>query len=234
MDGSSIDRVLEESRRRLARLQPPDLADSVAAGALVVDTRSAADRAVEGALPGAVVLERTVLEWRLDPTSPHRIPEAEPDRRVVVVCNDGYSSSLAAESLQRLGLRNATDLVGGYRAWRRWAAGPWSIPAVLGAVRAQLLHPSEWRTGYQPSDVSVDGDVLLVTFRVAGDDHAYAVRFSLEHLPHGPSTDEPCDSPEGWASEAATTLDEELAEGLLTVGHRTVAPDGTVVLGDVW
>jgi rhodanese-related sulfurtransferase len=116
---SQIARVLEESRRNLVRVEPEDLAAEMAAGALVVDTRSAAHREAEGALPGAIVIERTVLEWRVDPTSPDRIPEADdPDRRVIVVCSDGYSSSLAAESLQRIGLSRATDLVGGYRAWR--------------------------------------------------------------------------------------------------------------------
>jgi rhodanese-related sulfurtransferase len=97
------------------------LAAEMAAGALVVDTRSAAHREAEGALPGAIVIERTVLEWRVDPTSPDRIPEADDrERRVIVVCSDGYSSSLAAETLQRLGLRRSTDLVGGYRAWSAW------------------------------------------------------------------------------------------------------------------
>jgi len=119
---SQIARVLEESRRNLDRVEPADLASEMAAGALVVDTRSAAHREAEGELPGAIVIDRTVLEWRVDPTSPHRISEADdPERRVIVVCSDGYSSSLAAETLQRLGLRRATDLVGGYRAWSAWA-----------------------------------------------------------------------------------------------------------------
>ena len=121
IQASQIARVLEESRRNLVRVEPEDLAAEMAAGALVVDTRSAAHRETEGALSGAIVIERTVLEWRVDPTSPDRIPEADdPDRRVIVVCSDGYSSSLAAESLQRIGLSRATDLVGGYRAWRVW------------------------------------------------------------------------------------------------------------------
>lgn len=121
IQASQIARVLEESRRNLVRVEPEDLAAEMAAGALVVDTRSAAHRETEGALSGAIVIERTVLEWRVDPTSPDRFPEADdPDRRVIVVCSDGYSSSLAAESLQRIGLSRATDLVGGYRAWRVW------------------------------------------------------------------------------------------------------------------
>ena len=119
MEGSSIDRLLEESRRRLDRVQPDRLEDEVAAGALVVDIRPVVNRDGEGALPGALVVDRNVLEWRLDPTSPDRLPEADdPDRRIVLVCNEGYASSLAAETLQRIGLRHATDLAGGYRAWR--------------------------------------------------------------------------------------------------------------------
>ena len=118
MEGSSIEGVLAESRRNLRRVEPADLATEVAAGAVVVDTRPEHNRVSEGALPGALVVERTVLEWRLDPTSPDRLPGFEdPQARVVVVCNEGYSSSLAAESLQRLGMANATDLVGGYRQW---------------------------------------------------------------------------------------------------------------------
>ncbi len=114
----AIDRLLAESREGLDRVAPADLAAEVAAGALVVDIRPAADREREGALPGAVVVERIHLEWRLDPTSPDRIDEAGADRRVVVVCNEGYSSSLAASTLRRLGVHRATDLDGGYRAWR--------------------------------------------------------------------------------------------------------------------
>jgi rhodanese-related sulfurtransferase len=117
---SRIAELLEESRRDLDRVQPEDLAAELEAGALVVDIRPSESRQLEGELPGAVVIERTVLEWRLDPTSPHRIPQSDdPDRRVVIVCNEGYSSSLAAHSLRQFGVRRATDLVGGYRAWRQ-------------------------------------------------------------------------------------------------------------------
>jgi rhodanese-related sulfurtransferase len=116
---SAVERVLEESRRHLLRVQPEDLAAEVAAGAMVVDIRPAENRDTEGLMPGALVVDRNVLEWRLDPTSPDRIPESDdPDRRVILFCNEGYASSLAAETLQRVGLRRATDLVGGYRAWR--------------------------------------------------------------------------------------------------------------------
>ena len=96
----------------------------MARGALVVDTRPAQQREADGELPGAVVLERNVLEWRLDPASPDRIPEATGyDIEIIVVCNEGYSSSLAAESLQRLGLHRATDLDGGYQGWKTLSNG---------------------------------------------------------------------------------------------------------------
>jgi rhodanese-related sulfurtransferase len=117
-DGSAIARLLAESRRDLDRVEPADLDAVVAAGALLVDIRPVEQRERDGELPGAVVVDRNVLEWRLDPTSPHRLPLADdPHRRIVLVCNEGYSSSLAAHTLQQLGLRGATDLAGGFTAW---------------------------------------------------------------------------------------------------------------------
>lgn len=122
MEPSAIDVLLAAARLGLDRVQPADLAAEYAAGALVVDTRPIEQRGRDGDLPGAVVIDRNVLEWRLDPTSPYRIPEAS-DRnlRIIVVCNEGYSSSLAAATLRRLGMHRATDLVGGYQAWLRHA-----------------------------------------------------------------------------------------------------------------
>jgi rhodanese-related sulfurtransferase len=118
---TSVDRLLEAARDRLgARPGPEELADLVADGALVVDIRPEVHRREEGVLPGAVVVERNVLEWRLAPDSEHRLADAGPaDRTVVLFCNDGYASSLAAVVLRDLGLVHATDLDGGYRAWRR-------------------------------------------------------------------------------------------------------------------
>jgi rhodanese-related sulfurtransferase len=119
---SAVDRLLEDARRDLDRVEPEQLAAEVAAGALVVDIRPSGARVPEGELPGALVVDRNVLEWRLDPTAEDRLPEADdPDRRVILVCNEGYASSLAAETLRRMGLSRATDLVGGYRAWRQLA-----------------------------------------------------------------------------------------------------------------
>jgi rhodanese-related sulfurtransferase len=116
--GLTIDQLLAESRAGLDRVQPSDLERMIAEGALVVDTRPVEQRDRDGDLPGAVVIDRNVLEWRLDPSSPHRIAGAgDADRRIVIVCNEGYSSSLAAHTLQRLGLPHATDLIGGFQAW---------------------------------------------------------------------------------------------------------------------
>jgi rhodanese-related sulfurtransferase len=119
-----IDELLDQVRAALPpRARPADLEEVWASGGLVVDTRPASLREQDGELPGAVVVERNVLEWRLDPTSPHRLAEVTGhDQPVVVVCDEGYASSLAAASLQALGLRRATDLDGGFQAWRRHAA----------------------------------------------------------------------------------------------------------------
>ena len=116
----SVDELVCAARARLPkRPGAAELPALVAAGALVVDIRPAEQRARDGELPGAVVIPRNVLEWRLDPQSPHRISEASYERPVVLVCDEGYASSLAAASLQDLGLRLATDLDGGVQAWLR-------------------------------------------------------------------------------------------------------------------
>ncbi|MFF5175096.1 rhodanese-like domain-containing protein [Micromonospora sp. NPDC000089] len=113
-----VDALLEQARAGLRRLSAQATVEAVRAGALLVDTRTEAQRREQGELPGAIVIDRTVLEWRLDPASEWRIPEATGyDREIVVVCRHGYSSSLAAASLQALGLRNATDLVDGVEGW---------------------------------------------------------------------------------------------------------------------
>jgi len=118
----NIDDVLAAARARLRRMDPAEAAAAVERGALLVDTRPLEQRRAEGAIPGALLIERNHLEWRLDPTSDARIPEAvDHDVEIIVVCSEGYSSSLAAASLQDLGLHRATDLAGGFRAWR--AAG---------------------------------------------------------------------------------------------------------------
>lgn len=119
----TIDELLEQVRAGLDRVTPHEAFAAAEAGdALLVDIRYAALRERDGLIPGALVVERNELEWRLDPQGSHRAPEAvSHDLRVVVVCNDGYASSLAAASLHHLGLHRATDLVGGFQAWK--AAG---------------------------------------------------------------------------------------------------------------
>jgi rhodanese-related sulfurtransferase len=120
--GPTIDSVLERARRRLARVEPHQAAAEQAQGALLVDTRTESQRAKQGEIPGALVIDRTVLEWRLDPTSKWHIPEAmDHMTRVILICSEGYSSSLAAASLLDIGLINATDVIGGFQAWK--AAG---------------------------------------------------------------------------------------------------------------
>ena len=113
----TIDEVLAAARARLARVTPAQAHEEAAAGALLVDIRPQAQRAAEGQIPGALVVERNVLEWRFDPASSACLPQARYDLRIIVVCSEGYTSSLAAAALQDLGLRRATDLDGGFRAW---------------------------------------------------------------------------------------------------------------------
>ncbi|GHD04606.1 sulfurtransferase [Streptomyces violarus] len=118
-----IDELLERVRAGYERIEPRQAYEAAEAGdALLVDIRYAALRERDGLIPGALVVERNELEWRLDPQGSHRAAEATSHSlRVVVICNEGYASSLAAQSLHQLGLRRATDLVGGFQAWK--AAG---------------------------------------------------------------------------------------------------------------
>jgi rhodanese-related sulfurtransferase len=113
---AAVDRLLAEAREGLDRVAAEDLEAEMSAGALVVDIRPVEQRTRDGELPGALVVPRNVLEWRLDPSSPHRLPEADAGRRVIVVCDEGYASSLAAATLRQLGLDDATDLAGGVQA----------------------------------------------------------------------------------------------------------------------
>ena len=124
----TVDELLADARSRLRRVGPLEAATRVASGAVLVDIRPAAQRAVEGSVPGALVVERNVLEWRFDPASDARLPEATGyDVEVIVLCSEGYTSSLAADALRALGLIRTTDVIGGFRAWV--AAG---LPATSG------------------------------------------------------------------------------------------------------
>ncbi|MER7279740.1 rhodanese-like domain-containing protein [Dactylosporangium sp. NPDC000244] len=120
--GRGIDVILAEARSRLDRLDADQARLAFAEGAVLVDIRPAAQRAREGEIPGALIIERNVLEWRFDPRSDARLDIADRyDLPVVVFCSEGYTSSLAAAALQDLGLHRATDLDGGFQAWK--AAG---------------------------------------------------------------------------------------------------------------
>jgi rhodanese-related sulfurtransferase len=113
---NGVDSLLAEARRHLQRLSPRAAADALAGGAILVDIRPLEQRRQQGEVPGAAIVGRNVLEWRFDAGS-HRIPEATLRRAVIVLCAQGYASSLAARSLQSLGWREATDVIGGFEAW---------------------------------------------------------------------------------------------------------------------
>ncbi|WP_249714299.1 rhodanese-like domain-containing protein [Rhizomonospora bruguierae] len=130
--GRSIDEVLAAARARLRRLDPHEVYRAQREGAALVDIRPAVQRAAHGLIPGALAIERNVLEWRFDPASDARLPIADRyDLPVIVFCQEGYTSSLAAAALQDLGLHRATDLAGGIAAWRR--AG---LPTIAGGIPA--------------------------------------------------------------------------------------------------
>jgi len=114
----SIDQLLAEVRERIGRVHPVEAHRRMTAGALLVDTRPSEQRRRDGEVPGALVVDRNVLEWRLDPASPDRLPQITGyDLEVIVLCNEGYSSSLVADTLRTLGLRRAVDVIGGFEAW---------------------------------------------------------------------------------------------------------------------
>jgi rhodanese-related sulfurtransferase len=115
----TVDDLVEQARTHLARLHPQEALTAVRAGALLVDIRGDLQRARDGVVPGSVFVARNVLEWRCDPDCAHRDPRIGGlDRQLVLMCDDGCQSSLAAATLQELGFARATDLIGGFRAWR--------------------------------------------------------------------------------------------------------------------
>jgi rhodanese-related sulfurtransferase len=133
----SIDEILAAARERLSRVTPAQAFTELRAGAVLIDIRPAAQRAAAGEVPGSVVIERNHLEWRLDPESPARLPWAIGyDLRPIVICAEGYTSSLAAASLHDLGFARATDVIGGYAAWQ--AAG---LPTARPGQRAAQIAP---------------------------------------------------------------------------------------------
>ena len=113
-----VDALLEAARAEIDRLTPAEALAEMRRGAVMVDIRPVEQRQLDGKLPGARVIQRNVLEWRLDPASEHRDPElAQPGRRVILICNEGYQSSLAAATVRRFGL-DAADVIGGVQRWR--------------------------------------------------------------------------------------------------------------------
>lgn len=129
---ASVDELLAHARASLDRLDPPQAAAAVAGGARLVDIRPEWQRAAEGEIPGALIVERNHLEWRLHPGSDARVPAARVGQRWIVVCAQGYTSSLAAAALQSLAIP-ATDLVGGFQAWRD--AGLGTVPGTTPVER---------------------------------------------------------------------------------------------------
>ncbi|WP_239395102.1 rhodanese-like domain-containing protein [Frankia sp. CiP3] len=114
----TIEQILTDARARLTRLTAAQAAEARRHDAIIVDIRPAAQRACEGEIPGALLVERNVLEWRFDPASDAKLPAATGyDQRIIIVCSQGYTSSLAAASLHDLGLRRSTDIIGGFHAW---------------------------------------------------------------------------------------------------------------------
>lgn len=132
---SRLDRLLARARARLKRLTPRQALAATRKGAVLIDTRPEFQRRADGGIPGAIVIERNHLEWRLHPRSAGRIPEAlDTNIQWIVICDEGYASSLAAATLQAIGLRRATDVVGGFRAWRA-ARLPTLPPGVVTPAR---------------------------------------------------------------------------------------------------
>jgi rhodanese-related sulfurtransferase len=125
----TINEMLTTARQGLVRLSAEQAAQAVNAGAVLVDIRPERQRRAEGEVPSVLIVERNVLEWRFDPSSEARLPVADHDLHIVVLCSQGYTSSLAAASLQQLGVHRATDVIGGFHAWR--SAGLPTIPGGL-------------------------------------------------------------------------------------------------------
>lgn len=125
MKFTNVEELLDDARSRLVRVGPREAADLIADGALLVDIRPSWQRAGEGEVPGSIVIERNHLEWRLHPASSARLPQARAGQQWIVICSEGYTSSLAADALNSIGVL-ATDVVGGFLAWRR--AGLPSVP----------------------------------------------------------------------------------------------------------
>ncbi len=176
----SIIELLEAARAGLVRLDPVAAQAAWQAGGVLVDIRPGPQRAEEGEVPGALVVERNVLEWRFDPASDARLPQATYDLQVIVLCSEGYTSSLAAHALQQLGIRRATDVVGGYQAW---VAAGLPVRSRLHAVPAQSgpAHGTAGTDGSDGAGLVVDRDRRVV---LAGDREVELTRREFDLLAH--------------------------------------------------
>jgi rhodanese-related sulfurtransferase len=152
----SVVNLLDMARAGLQRLDPVAAHAAWRAGATLVDIRPAAQRRAEGEVPGALVVERNVLEWRFDPVSDTRLPEASHDLQVLVLCSEGYTSSLAAYALQQMGVHRATDVIGGFQAWLQ--AG---LPTVGGSTLTVLRDRQEPSPPADGESRPAHGDLLL-------------------------------------------------------------------------
>ncbi len=133
--------VLADARTRIRRLDPHETREAMARGALLIDIRPAWQRADFGSFEGAIVIERNHLEWRLDPTSDAKLPQAtDHEVEIIIACQESYTSSLAAAALVELGLHKSADLAGGFSAWK--AAG---LPTGPGPD-SSLARPDDFKT----------------------------------------------------------------------------------------
>ena len=159
---ASIEAVLRAAQERIDRLTARQAAQEQIDGALIVDLRSEADRRANGEIPGSLILERNVLEWRLDPTSSWRIAEAvDHSLRAIIVCPEGYVSSLAAAGLRDIGLHRATDVIGGFHGWR--AAGCPVVRSVTMAGSYVAAAPAALTLDAARQQLLVDGTPILLT-----------------------------------------------------------------------
>jgi len=143
----TIEEILADSRARLVRVTPPEAFAELSDAGVLIDIRPASQRADEGEVPGSVIVERNHLEWRLDPTNDARLPWVTGyDHRVIVICQDGYTSSLAAAALHDLGLHRATDVIGGFHAWTALGL-PWADASAGTVTLAPGAAPAWYRAG---------------------------------------------------------------------------------------
>jgi rhodanese-related sulfurtransferase len=159
----SVVDLLASARSGLLRLDPYRAVRAWQEGGVLVDIRPAAQRAEEGEVPGALLVERNVLEWRFDPASDARLPIASYDLHVIVLCSEGYTSSLAAAALQQVGIRRATDVIGGFQAWRAAGLATTSTTTSTGGGRPALSLVSDLSVDTAQRRAIVEGRELELT-----------------------------------------------------------------------